>query len=157
MWAAVAHTDIGNVPGKARDGKCWYPYAGFEYETTKFSYLGTRPPHGYTKELGNLWACLCENNRGWIPGYVDSKGTAYYECYGAQTTKSFKLLKGHKTQKNTNGLNPISKEDSYNLYAVIANTPYGKIPAKYVNSTCWYTYNKQSHSCGSYEFLDAKI
>ena len=39
-WTAVAkRTPWGSVPGKARNGKCWYAANGKEHETTDFFYV----------------------------------------------------------------------------------------------------------------------
>ena len=39
FYAAVADTDSGTIPGKARNGVCWYPYGGGEHKTINFSYV----------------------------------------------------------------------------------------------------------------------
>jgi hypothetical protein len=38
-YAAVAETDWGTVPGKAKDDTCWYPYGGEEHKTKNFSWV----------------------------------------------------------------------------------------------------------------------
>jgi len=39
LWAAVAHTNNGDIPGKAKDNTCWYPYGGREEATNNFSWI----------------------------------------------------------------------------------------------------------------------
>ena len=41
-FVAIAHTDDGDVPGKARDGTCWYPFGGEEKNADVFSYVIAR-------------------------------------------------------------------------------------------------------------------
>jgi len=36
---AVANTEWGRIPGKARNGTCWYSYWGKEYESDDFDYI----------------------------------------------------------------------------------------------------------------------
>lgn len=39
-WCAVAqNTQWGTIPGKAKDGTCWYSYGGVEYTTKDFKYV----------------------------------------------------------------------------------------------------------------------
>jgi len=39
LWAAVAHTSYGNIPGKAKDNSCWYSYDGKEEISNDFSWV----------------------------------------------------------------------------------------------------------------------
>jgi len=39
LWAGVAHTPHGDIPGKAKGDICWYPYAGKEELTHDFSWV----------------------------------------------------------------------------------------------------------------------
>jgi len=40
LWCAVARTRWGTIPGKAKNGTCWFPYGGKEHTTTDFDYIG---------------------------------------------------------------------------------------------------------------------
>ena len=37
FWCAVANTKWGHIPGKCRDGVCYFPYGGIEHQTTDFT------------------------------------------------------------------------------------------------------------------------
>lgn len=39
LYAAIAETKWGKIPGKAKDSTCWYPYGGREYYTSDFYWL----------------------------------------------------------------------------------------------------------------------
>ena len=39
LYAAIAQTKWGKIPGKAKDSTCWYPYGGSEYYTSDFYWL----------------------------------------------------------------------------------------------------------------------
>ena len=39
LWVVVAHTKRGDIPGKGRDGECWFTIDGKEERTQEFSYL----------------------------------------------------------------------------------------------------------------------
>lgn len=39
IWCALATTGWGLIPGKAKDGVCWYPYGGKEHISTSFNYV----------------------------------------------------------------------------------------------------------------------
>jgi hypothetical protein len=47
LWCAVANTDWGAIPGKAKDGECWYPYAGEEHSTSDFRYVCSGKPEDH--------------------------------------------------------------------------------------------------------------
>ena len=39
VYAAIANTEWGLIPGKAQDNTCWFPYAGKEYTTSDFYWI----------------------------------------------------------------------------------------------------------------------
>ena len=43
-YVTVAHTEEGDVPGKGKDGKCWYSFGGEERRAEEFSYVICRFP-----------------------------------------------------------------------------------------------------------------
>jgi len=94
---AIAHTQHGDVPGKAKDGNCWYPYGGKELSTTNFSWIvvpGSRleqnygsPPAraiaaGFQHDCGQLYLAIAHTPHGTIPGKAKN-GTCWY-AYGGQ-------------------------------------------------------------------------
>ena len=38
-YAAVARSQWGALPAKAKDNYCWYPYNGMEYKTSDFDWI----------------------------------------------------------------------------------------------------------------------
>merc|ERR1711904_177747 len=77
LWCAVANTDWGRIPGKAKDGECWYPYGGREHTTRDFEYVRVRKlkkspqshPHGFQQDgAGELWCAIAKSEHGKIPG-----------------------------------------------------------------------------------------
>lgn len=38
-WVAIAHTQWGDIPGKAAGDTCWFPYKGREHITSNFDYV----------------------------------------------------------------------------------------------------------------------
>jgi len=39
VYLAIAACSYGNIPGKAKDNTCWYPYGGKEHSTNNFSWV----------------------------------------------------------------------------------------------------------------------
>ena len=39
VYAAIAKTQWGLIPGKVQDGECWFPYNGQEHSTPYFSWI----------------------------------------------------------------------------------------------------------------------
>ena len=39
LWCAIAHTEHGRIPGKAKGNDCWYPYGGKEHHTHDFTFV----------------------------------------------------------------------------------------------------------------------
>jgi len=42
LWCAIANTEHGKCPGKAKDGTCWFSYGGKEYHTKDFKLVKSR-------------------------------------------------------------------------------------------------------------------
>ena len=40
-WCAVAKTEYGRIPGKAKEGICWYPYGDVEHMTKDYIIVGS--------------------------------------------------------------------------------------------------------------------
>jgi len=104
LFCAVAHTPNGNIPGKAKDGNCWYPYGGSERSTTDFSWVvapgarqvqGPRPPGalavGHQNDgAGTLYSAIAITPHGNIPGKAKD-GNCWYPYGGKEhsTTNFF--------------------------------------------------------------------
>ena len=39
LWCAVAFTEHGKIPGKAKDDSCWYSYGGEERQAEEFKWV----------------------------------------------------------------------------------------------------------------------
>jgi hypothetical protein len=94
----VAHTKNGEIPGKAKDGNCWYPYGGREHQTTNFSWLivpggsnlqqskGQVPPlaiacGNQTDGSGVHYAAVATTGSGQVPGKAKA-GKCWYSFGG---------------------------------------------------------------------------
>lgn len=101
LYIGVANTKWGTIPGKAKDGTCWYPYGGEEYETSDFSWPSAAPDtyflyanDGYgppvygfkageqTDGAGELYAAVAITDEGQIPG--KAKGNTCWYSYGGK-------------------------------------------------------------------------
>ncbi|KAJ8304028.1 hypothetical protein KUTeg_017611 [Tegillarca granosa] len=109
LWSAVANTPYGTIPGKAKDGTCWYPYGGKEHVTKDFSWItcvrpvemvwngGCVPPQAIqcgfqTDGCGYLYAAIAETKWGRIPGKAKDD-TCWYSYGGREHhTKDFHWL-----------------------------------------------------------------
>ena len=102
LYLGVANTQWGTIPGKAKDGSCWYPYGGEEHKTSDFSwpcadpdtyYLhannGSGPPiYGLkagrqTDGAGELYAAVAITDKGKIPGKA-KENTCWYSYAGEE-------------------------------------------------------------------------
>ena len=101
LYLGVANSQWGTIPGKAKDGTCWYPYGGREYETSDFSWPCADPDtyflyanDGYgppiyglkageqTDGTGELYAAVAITDEGQIPGKAN-ENTCWYS-YGGE-------------------------------------------------------------------------
>jgi hypothetical protein len=39
LWCAIAFTEHGKIPGKAKGDTCWYGYGGYEHHTKNFKVI----------------------------------------------------------------------------------------------------------------------
>jgi len=113
LYCAVAHTEFGDVPGKAKGDTCWYPYGGKEYTTADFSLLHStiplfqvgnwgEPPIGalmvgrQKDRAGVLYAAVANTKWGKIPGKAKGK-TCWYPYGGKEiVTEDFKWISTHQ-------------------------------------------------------------
>eukprot|EP00929_Paragymnodinium_shiwhaense_P050689 TRINITY_DN25530_c0_g1_i1.p1 TRINITY_DN25530_c0_g1~~TRINITY_DN25530_c0_g1_i1.p1 ORF type:complete len:225 (-),score=10.92 TRINITY_DN25530_c0_g1_i1:124-798(-) len=101
LWCAVARTSHGRIPGKTKNGVCWYSYGGKEYTTANFDVVGvsnltknrpaTTTGHGFQGDgAGELWCAVAETQHGKIPGKAKG-GTCWYPYGGKEySTPCFK-------------------------------------------------------------------
>jgi len=98
VFLALAHTEHGDIPGKAQGGNCWYPYGGVEHTTSNFSWI-VNPichnqhmnnpqglwgmPHGHqTDGAGDVFCVICHTEHGEIPG--KAIGNQAWFCYAGE-------------------------------------------------------------------------
>jgi len=84
LYAVIAHTQWGDIPGKAQGNNCWFSYGGEEVYTTDFSWIvgngsgsgdGAYPPPDNALPLGLQndgtgiwWVAVAHSQWGGIPG-----------------------------------------------------------------------------------------
>jgi len=176
LYAAVAHTDHGNIPAKAKGNSCWYPYGGEEKITNNFSYVtaknwklvkssnvpasALRTGH-QTDGAGDLYAVVAHTQYGDIPGKGNGKGCWY--AYNSHETSAsdysyvvstFDLVR-HST-KPPNAINCGHQNDGAGtLCAAVAHTEHGDIPGKAKGDTCWYPYGDKETSTKNFSWVVA--
>ena len=100
VYAAIAHTQWGDIPGKAQGNNCWFPYGGEEKCTNDFSWVvgsgfrlvrGLRfvpsdaLPLGLQNDgAGPLWVAVAHTQWGDIPGKTDVQGNDCWFPYGGK-------------------------------------------------------------------------
>jgi len=108
VWVAVAHTQWGNIPGKAKGNTCWFPYGGKEQSTNNFSWVdvpghqfvrnsGFVPPNAIacgnqTDGAGTLWAAIAHTPQGNIPGKAIGNNCWYPYGGSEQSTNNFSWI-----------------------------------------------------------------
>jgi len=107
---AVANTEWGRIPGKARDGVCWFPYWGNEHQVDDFEYVthpnsmttvpntgdgpppGARPIGWQNDGRGDQYAVIANTEWGRIPGKA-CDNTCWYPYWGQEhVTEDFEYL-----------------------------------------------------------------
>jgi hypothetical protein len=101
LYAAIAHTEHGEIPGKAKEGECWYPYGGQEHSTQDFTLVFDQvlrnEPHGSAQGhqndgAGELFCAIAHTEHGLIPGKAKD-GTCWFSYGGEEhATEDFKYL-----------------------------------------------------------------
>jgi len=174
LWATVAHTNHGDIPGKGKGGDCWYSYGGQEHATNNFSWVvnswdlvrGGYAPQDSVKAgfqndgAGDLWCIIAHTNWGDIPG--KGKGNDGWFSYGgkehATNNFSWVIARGWRLEKGNhppqNGL-PVGHQNdgAGTLWAVVAHTNHGDIPGKGKDNSCWYPYGGQEHSTNNFSWV----
>lgn len=102
-WCAVANTQWGTIPAKAKDGNCWYPYGHKERETKSFFLVkGFLLPKGVIPKVaahgiqidgsGKYWCAVANTQWGTIPGKAKN-GNCWYSYGGKEhTTNDFRYV-----------------------------------------------------------------
>ena len=83
-YAAVAHTEHGNIPGRGEAKRCWYSFDGAEYCTADFSWI-TAPNSALVRNTG------CPPPGAIGAGYQFDDGCTYY---AAVTRSQWGMLHG---------------------------------------------------------------
>lgn len=100
LYSAVAITNWGLIPGKAKGDTCWFPYGGKEHDTKNFVWLTSMRPVKRKKNEGSLprlaiecgfqekeaeylYAAIALTDRGEIPGNAKKDLTCWYS-YGGE-------------------------------------------------------------------------
>jgi len=165
-YAVLANTEYGTLPAKlfGASGVAYFTMNGQELTTNNFSWiiqtwsvihdrqqLGFQVscvPGNQTGTPGVIYAVVCHTPQGDIIGKpLGNKGV--YPFGGRElTTESFSwlIVPGYQLVQNTgsaptNAIPAGRQSDATGtLWAAIANTPYGKIPAKATGNTALYSY-----------------
>jgi hypothetical protein len=168
VYVALAHTQYGDIPGKAKDNTCWYPYGGKEHLTNDFSWIVnplchnghlTSPqglwgmPHGHQNDgAGDVWVAIAHTQWGEIPG--KAQGNTCWYAYGGNEhyTNNFSWVVGHAHLVHVNQCqhpqHPAlghQNDGAGSVWPAIANTQWGTIPGKAIGNTCWYPYGGKEY------------
>jgi len=175
LCAAVAHTDHGNIPGKASGNSCWYPYGGEEKISNNFSWVATKnwrlvkssniPAAGLktghqTDGGGDLYTAVAHTNHGDIPGKANSS-TCWYPYGGAETSTnnfSFVISTYDLVKSGSQPSRAVAcghQNDAGTLCAAVAHTDHGEIPGKAKGDTCWYPYGDKETDTKNFSWVVA--
>jgi len=176
LYLAIAHTQWGDIPGKAKENTCWFPYDGKEHVTENFSYVGLKnhrllkspriPDHalkcGHQNDgAGELYGVIAHTQWGDIPGKA-KPGMAWY-CYDGKehTTSDFSWIVqswtlAHRKQFPEPPHTAVSVRQNDltgEVWAAVAHTEHGDIPAKAKNQACWYSYADKEETTENFSWL----
>jgi len=174
VYLALAHTEHGDIPGKAKGNQCWYSYAGKEHTTQNFSWIvhplshvrnGVSPqglwgmPRGHQNDAaGDVYTAIAHTPHGDIPG--KAIGNTCWYCYNGEekSTNDFSYCVGHAHLRHCNSYQPNHpslghQNDCGNVYPAIANTQWGTIPGKAIGKTCWYPYGGEEHKTSDFQYV----
>jgi len=174
VWHAVAHTNHGDIPGKAIGNECWYPYGGREETTNNFSWIvsafdlvqgGGVPQHaiacGHQNDgAGTLYTALAHTQHGDIPG--KAMGTTCWYPYGGreETTNNFSWVLSRGWRLERGGSNPPhglaighQNDGAGTVWACVAHTNHGDIPGKAIGTTCWYPYGGREETTNNFSWV----
>ena len=112
LWCAIAETEHGKIPGKAKGDTCWFSYGGYEHSTKNFrvirSHKESSECHGKSQgcqndATGDLWCAVANTPHGKIPG--KAKGDTCWYPYGGKEhhTHDFKFICKQKAKAKPHG------------------------------------------------------
>ncbi len=140
------------IPGKAKFDTCWYPYGGHEHLTNNFSWVTTErndcrlvkndgrfvPGASALRSVSQFSSrlmCAC-SFLSCSPGN-EKQGKSFY-LWGTTTTHVVAFFHAYFRIGFQN-------DGAGYHYAVIAETPHGRVPGKAKDYTCWYPYDGREH------------
>jgi len=174
LWSVIAHTDKGDVPGKAKGGECWYPWGGHEHTTHDFSYIvgsyelvhntGHTPahaaPYGKQHDSGVYYPMIARTAHGTIPGKAKD-GHGWYPYGGKEVeTKDFDWVcyrsvltnysSCHKPSSHAHGHQTDGAGD---LWCAIAHTDKGNVPGKAKGNECWWPWGGKENKTHDFSWV----
>jgi len=177
IYPAIANTQWGTIPAKAKGNSAWYSYDGKEFSTHDFFWVVQKwstveckshhdPPAGavaaqQNDSTGTVYAAIAHTQWGEIP--AKAKGNTAWFPYGEKeyTTNNFSWLKvpGYhlEANKGTPPANAVAaghqNDGTGPLWVAIANTQWGTIPAKAKGNTAWFSYADIEHTTHSFSWV----
>mmetsp|Transcript_46769 Transcript_46769/g.109487 ORF Transcript_46769/g.109487 Transcript_46769/m.109487 type:complete len:179 (-) Transcript_46769:107-643(-) len=109
-------------------------------------------PQGYQNDSGEYWCAIAQTPCGRIPGKAKG-GTCWYPHGGKEhTTRDFQVMRGQNVgvRGNPQGHQTDGQGE---LWCAIARTPWGNIPGKAKNGTCWYSYGGKEHLTSDFFYV----
>jgi len=178
FWTAVAHTEYGDIPGKAKGDTCWYAYGGKEEVTHQFSWVVSiwdlcREENGEEAPMdaipagtqNDYWVAVAHTEHGNIPGKAKINSCWYSYDGKEETTDHFYWVVAHewklkKREKGgeppSNAINSGNQNDGVGeFWVAIAHTEHGDIPGKAKDDTCWYTYKGKEEKTHHFSWIIA--
>jgi len=176
VWAAIAHTNHGEIPGKAIGNNCWYPYGGKEESTNNFSWIvsgydlvrnsGSPPPgaiaSGFQNDgAGTVWSAVAHTNQGEIPGKAIGNNCWYPYGGKEESTNNFSWVVGYNWRLERNGgfapqgsiASGFQNDGAGTVWSAVAHTNHGDIPGKAIGNNCWYSYGGREESTNNFSWL----
>jgi len=174
LYAVVAHTQFGDIPGKALGNNCWYAYGGKEHTTHDFSYIlgahglsrnhGSAPAYaaalGRQNDCGTVYVAVAHVPEGDVPGKALGN-TCWYPYGGVEkTTADFSWVVsplvnvGQCGQPGWHGCpHGVQNDGAGNVYCAIAHGAHGDIPGKAQGNTCWYAWGGAEHVTHNFSWV----
>jgi len=175
LYAVIAHTQWGNIPGKGKPGTAWFAYGGKEHSTADFSWIAqtfsllhvsqspappaTNPTGFQNDGAGVVHSVICHTAHGDIPGKAKG-GEAWYPYGGAEhSTRTFSWLNvpGAALVQGPQPPHAIpagfQNDGAGKLYPIIAQTQWGTIPGKGLGTTAWFSYGGKEHTTHQFSWI----
>jgi len=179
IYLAVAHTQYGNIPAKAGQGQCWFPYGGKEHSSHDFSWVvapghqlvrnsGFPPPRaiacGFQNDGGaTVWGAIAHTQWGDIPGKAIGNNCWFPQGGQENTTNNFSwivtpsfILARHNMHPNPPPTTPAGNQPGFGpIWCAVAHSPqWGNIPGKAGNGNCWFPYGGKEHSTNDFSWVE---